>query len=63
MRPPGALKGGAANPSQYQSAMRIFSRQESVILTYAPNGTVGIEAVPLTLSRVFRAWYGSPEGT
>src|ERR1044072_1186321 len=31
----GALKGGKSSPSQYQSTMRIFSRQESVILTYA----------------------------
>jgi hypothetical protein len=44
----GALKGGAAKPSQYQSTMRVLGRQESVILTYAPNGKVGIEAVPLT---------------
>jgi hypothetical protein len=44
----GALKSGKARPSQYQSKIRIFSRQESVILTYAPSGTVGIEAVPLT---------------
>lgn len=44
----GAIKGGKARPSQYQSTMRVFSRQESVILTYAPTGAVGIEAVPLT---------------
>jgi hypothetical protein len=59
----GALKGGTANPSQYQSTMRILSRQESVILTYAPNGTVGIEAVPLTRQAQMAREQGYANGT
>jgi hypothetical protein len=59
----GALKGGKASPSQYQSTMRSFSRQESVILTYAPNGTVGIEAVPLTRQAQMAREQGYANGT
>jgi hypothetical protein len=59
----GALKGGQANPSQYQSTMRVLSRQESVILTYAPNGTVGIEAVPLTRQAQMAREQGYANGT
>lgn len=44
----GALKSGKAQPASYQSTMRIWSRQEFIALTYAPNGSVGIRAVPLT---------------
>ncbi|HKP26905.1 MAG TPA: DUF3108 domain-containing protein [Dongiaceae bacterium] len=59
----GALKDGKANPSQYQSTMRSFSRQESVILTYAPNGAVGIEAVPLTRQAQMAKEQGYANGT
>lgn len=59
----GALKGGKASPSQYQSTMRIFSRQESVRLTYAPNGAVGIEAVPLTRQAQMAKEQGYANGT
>ena len=59
----GAMTGGKASPSQYQSTMRIFSRQESVILTYAPNGSVGIEAVPLTRQAQMAKEQGYANGT
>ena len=59
----GSLKGGKASPSQYQSTMRIFSRQESVVLTYAPNGAVGIEAVPLTRQVQMAREQGYANGT
>ena len=59
----GALTGGTANPSQYQSTMRILNRQESVILTYEPNGTVGIEAVPLTRQAQMAREQGYANGT
>jgi hypothetical protein len=59
----GALKGGKASPSQYQSTMRIFSRQESVILTYASSGAVGIEAVPLTRQAQMAKEQGYANGT
>ena len=59
----GALTGGTANPSQYQSTMRILNRQESVILTYAPNGTVGIEAMPLTRQAQMAREQGYANGT
>ena len=59
----GALKGGKASPSQYQSTMRSFSRQESVILSYAPNGTVGIEAVPMTRQAQMAQQQGYANGT
>ncbi|MBA4099572.1 MAG: hypothetical protein C0484_22710 [Rhodospirillum sp.] len=59
----GALKGGTASPSQYQSTMRILNRQESVILTYEPNGTVGIEAVPLTRQAQMAREQGYANGT
>ena len=59
----GSLKGGKASPSQYQSTMRIFSRQESVVLTYAPNGAVGIEAVPLTRQAQMAREQGYANGT
>ena len=59
----GALTGGKARPSQYQSTMRNFSRQESVILAYAPNGTVGIEAVPLTRQAQMAREQGYANGT
>ena len=59
----GALKGGTASPSNYQSTMRIWSRQESIVLTYAPNGTVGIEAVPLTRQAQMAQQQGYANGT
>lgn len=59
----GALKGGSAKPSQYQSTMRVLGRQESVILSYAPNGTVGIEAVPLTRQAQMAQQQGYVNGT
>ena len=43
--------------------MHILSRQESVILTYAPNGTVGIEAVPLTRQAQMAREQGYANGT
>lgn len=59
----GSLKGGKARPSQYQSTMRILSRRESVVLTYAPNGAVGIEAVPLTRQVQMAREQGYANGT
>jgi hypothetical protein len=59
----GALKGGKARPSQYQSTMRVLSRQQSVILTYAPDGAVGIEAVPLTRQAQLAQQQGYANGT
>lgn len=59
----GALKAGKPRPSQYQSTMRIFGRQESVILTYALNGTVGIEAVPMTRQAQMARKQGYANGT
>lgn len=44
----GSLEGGKARPATYHSTIRIWNRQETVTLTYAPNGSVAIEAVPLT---------------
>jgi hypothetical protein len=44
----GALKGGKARPGRYQSTMRVWSRQEFIVLNYAADGAVGIQALPLT---------------
>jgi hypothetical protein len=59
----GALKGGKARPSQYQSTMRVLSRQQSVILSYAPDGAVAIEAVPLTRQAQMAQEQGYANGT
>src|SRR5262245_2149738 len=59
----GALNGGKPSPSQYQSTIRVYNRQESVILTYAPNGAVGIEAVPLTRQAQLAKEQGYANGT
>lgn len=59
----GALKGGKARPGRYQSTMRIWSRQESITLTYAPDGTVGIQAVPMTRQAQMAQQQGYANGT
>jgi hypothetical protein len=59
----GALKGDAAKPARYQSTMRILSKQEQVTLTYAPNGAVGIAAVPLTRQAQQAQQQGYAHGT
>src|SRR5262249_47912779 len=59
----GALKGGKAHPASYQSTMRVWSRQEFIALTYAPNGNVGIRAVPLTRQAQLAAEQGYANGT
>jgi hypothetical protein len=59
----GALKGGKARPANYQSTMRVWSRQEFVALTYAANGTVGIRAVPLTRQAQLAQQQGYAKGT
>jgi hypothetical protein len=59
----GALKSGKPSPSVYQSTIRIYSRQESVMLSYAPNGAVGIEAVPLTRQAQMARDQGYANGT
>jgi hypothetical protein len=59
----GALKGGKARPVGYQSTMRVWNRQESIALTYAPNGTVGIQAVPLTRQAQMAQQQGYANGT
>ncbi|HEY3149722.1 MAG TPA: DUF3108 domain-containing protein [Dongiaceae bacterium] len=59
----GALKGGRARPANYQSTMRVWSRQEFVALSYAANGTVGIRAVPLTRQAQMAQQQGYAKGT
>jgi len=59
----GALKGGKARPASYRSTMRIWNRQEFVALSYAPNGTVGIRAVPLTRQAQLAQQQGYANGT
>lgn len=59
----GALKGGKARPARYQSTMRAWTRQESVALTYAPDGTVGIQAVPMTRQAQMAQQQGYANGT
>jgi hypothetical protein len=59
----GALRGGKARPATYTSTMRIWSRQEAVTLTYAPNGAVGIQAAPLTRQAQMAQQQGYANGT
>ncbi|WP_119303987.1 DUF3108 domain-containing protein [Dongia deserti] len=59
----GALKAGKARPAKYNSTIRIWQRQETVTLTYAPNGAVGIEAVPLTRQAQMAKEQGYAHGT
>src|SRR5262245_10788330 len=59
----GALKGGKALPARYQSTMRVWGRQQSIALTYAANGAVGIEAVPLTRQAQMAQQQGYANGT
>lgn len=59
----GSLRGGEARPARYQSTIRIWNRQETVALTYAPNGAVGIEAVPLTRQAQMARQQGYANGT
>ena len=59
----GSLKGGKARPARYQSTIRIWNRQETVALTYAPNGVVGIDAVPLTRQAQMAQQQGYANGT
>ena len=59
----GALKGGKAQPASYQSTMRAWNRQEFIALSYAPNGSVGIRAVPLTRQAQMAQQQGYANGT
>ena len=59
----GALNGGATKPKHYQSTMHILNKQESVTLSYAANGAVGIEAVPLTRQAQQAQQQGYANGT
>ncbi len=59
----GALAAGAARPARYQSTIRVWNRQEAVTLTYAPNGTVAINAVPLTRQAQMAQQQGYAHGT
>lgn len=59
----GALAGGKARPASYRSTMRIWNRQETVTLTYAPSGSVAIEAVPLTRQAQMAQQQGYADGT
>lgn len=59
----GSLKGGKARPANYQSTMRVWSKQELVSLTYAANGAVGIKAVPLTRQAQLAQQQGYANGT
>lgn len=59
----GAMKGGKARPARYQSTMRIWNRQESIALTYAPGGAVGIQAVPMTRQAQMAQQQGYANGT
>lgn len=59
----GSLQGGKAQPARYHSTLRIWNRQETVSLTYAPNGSVAIEAVPLTRQAQMAQQQGYAHGT
>jgi Protein of unknown function (DUF3108) len=59
----GALKAGKAQPAGYRSTMRVWNRQESIALTYASNGSVGIQAVPLTRQAQMAQQQGYANGT
>jgi hypothetical protein len=59
----GSLNGGKARPAKYQSTIRIWNRQEAVSLTYAPNGEVVINAVPLTRQAQMAQQQGYANGT
>jgi hypothetical protein len=59
----GSLEGGKARPANYKSTMRIWSRQESIDLTYGANGSVGIRAVPLTRQAQMARQQGYANGT
>lgn len=59
----GSLNGGKARPARYQSTIRIWSRQEAVTLTYAPNGAVDIAAIPLTRQAQMAQQQGYANGT
>jgi hypothetical protein len=63
LRATGALKGGKARPARYNSTLRVWDRQESVTLTYAPGGAVGIEAVPMTRQAQMALQQGYARGT
>jgi hypothetical protein len=43
--------------------MRVWNRQESIALTYASNGSVGIQAVPLTRQAQMAQQQGYADGT
>lgn len=59
----GSLNGGKARPAKYHSTIRIWNRQETVTLTYAPDGSVAIEAVPLTRQAQMAQQQGYAHGT
>jgi hypothetical protein len=59
----GALKAGKARPTSYQSTLRVWNRQETVTLRYAPSGAVSIEAIPLTRQAQMAQQQGYAHGT
>jgi len=59
----GSLKGGRASPANYQSTMRVWSRQEFIGLTYGAGGAVGIRAVPMTRQAQMAEEQGYARGT
>ena len=59
----GSLHGGKARPANYQSTMRVWSRQEFVALSYGADGSVGIRAVPLTRQAQMAQEQGYARGT
>lgn len=59
----GTLQEHRAQPGSYRSNIQIFNRRESIALTYGANGTVGIEANPLTRQAQMAQSQGYANGT
>jgi len=59
----GALKGHRPHPASYRSDMQVWNRRESIALTYGANGTVGIEANPMTRQAQMARSQGYANGT
>lgn len=59
----GALKGHRPHPASYRSDLQVWNRRESIALSYAANGAVGIEANPLTRQAQMAQQQGYANGT
>ena len=59
----GALKGHRPHPASYRSDLQVWNRRESIALTYDANGSVGIEANPLTRQAQMAQQQGYANGT